>query len=76
MINKKVTVYNDALSPAYKATALNAQQQIGLTKSLKEQSEYIYDKMNETHPEIAWGCDVILKRSTEKHDDITHMCSG
>ena len=57
--NKKIKEYDDYMTPAYKATALKAAEEVDQTKSLSEQSKYIYDKLDEAHPEIEWGCQAV-----------------
>ena len=56
----------------YKQTAITAAEEMPQKCSLKEQSEFVYEKLKEEHPELAWG--VLLNRgSTAKYEETTFM---
>ncbi len=45
----------DAISAAYKATALKAAEDMPAERSLGEQAGYVYEQLSGAHPEIEWG---------------------
>jgi len=51
------------MDQTYKETTLNAARRMPTRGSIEERSEFLYDCMRDSHPEITWGVEVDMKRN-------------
>lgn len=62
-LKPEITITGENISPVYKETALKAVKEMPVSSSHKEQSKFIWHKMGIAHPEVAWGCEAINRKT-------------
>lgn len=70
--NKEVTVNWGDMSADYKATVIQATDDMPAEGTLQQQSKYVFDQMEAAHKEIVWGVELI-KFTPGKLDDTAYL---
>ncbi len=69
---KPILVLREAISAAYKGTALKAAEYMPAEGTLELQAQYVHDTLTAEHPDIAWGVELV-KYTPGKQTDTSFM---